>query len=79
MLAEGLGKNIESVVTQKYREGDIRHCIPDLTRARTLLGYQPRVTLQQGIPELLQWVRSQTAQDSVEMATAELAARQLVR
>jgi dTDP-L-rhamnose 4-epimerase len=79
MLAEGLGKNIEPVITQKYREGDIRHCIPDLTSARTLLGYKPRVTLQQGIPELLQWVRSQTAQDGVEMATAELAARQLVR
>ena len=79
MLAQGLGKNIEPVLTQKHREGDIRHCIPDLTRAHRLLGYQPRVTLQQGIPELLQWVRSQTAQDSVEMATTELAARQLVR
>jgi dTDP-L-rhamnose 4-epimerase len=79
MLAGGLGKKIDPVITQKYREGDIRHCIPDLTCARTLLGYKARVTLKQGIPELLQWVRSQTAQDSVEMATAELAARQLVR
>lgn len=79
MLADGLNKKIDPMITQKYREGDIRHCIPDLTRARTLLGYKPRVTLEQGMPELLQWVRSQTAQDGVEMATAELAARQLVR
>jgi dTDP-L-rhamnose 4-epimerase len=79
LLAEGLGKKVDPVITQKYREGDIRHCLPDLTRARTLLGYQPKMTLQQGMPELLQWVRSQTAQDGVEIATAELAARQLVR
>lgn len=79
MLADGLGKDIEPIIAQKYREGDIRHCIPDLTRARTLLGYKPRVKLKDGMPELLQWVRSQTAQDGVEMATAELAARQLVR
>ena len=79
MLADGLGKKIDPIITQKYREGDIRHCIPDLTHARSLLGYKPRMTLKQGMPELLQWVRSQTAQDGVEMATAELAARQLVR
>lgn len=79
LLSDGLGKRIDPVITQKYREGDIRHCIPDLTRVQTLLGYKPRVTLKQGIPELLQWVRSQTAQDGVEIATAELAARQLVR
>jgi hypothetical protein len=44
-----------------------------------LLGYEPRVSLEQGIPELLSWVRAQAAQDQVESATAELESRQLVR
>jgi len=79
LLAAGLGKSIEPIVTNKYREGDVRHCVADITRARTLLGYKPRVMLQQGMPELLEWVRSQTANDGVEMAMAELAARQLAR
>ncbi|MBV8207889.1 MAG: NAD-dependent epimerase/dehydratase family protein [Acidobacteria bacterium] len=79
MLAEGLGRSIAPIFPGKSREGDIRRCIPDLTRARSVLGYKPQVTLAQGIPELLDWVRSQTARDSVETATAELAARQLVR
>jgi len=79
LLAAGLGKSIEPIVTNKYREGDVRHCVADITRARTLLGYKPRVSLQQGMPELLEWVRSQTANDSVEIAMAELAARQLAR
>ena len=37
------------------------------------------VSLEQGIPELLSWVRAQAAQDQVESATAELESRQLVR
>ena len=79
MLALGLGKKIEPEIVGKYREGDIRHCYADITRARKLLGYEPRVTLKQGIPELLNWVREQSASDRVMHATAELAARQLVR
>jgi dTDP-L-rhamnose 4-epimerase len=78
-LSGGLGKNLEPEIVAKYREGDIRHCVADISRARSLLGYEPRVTLEQGIPELLAWVREQAAKDHVERATAELEKRQLVR
>ncbi|HEY8224453.1 MAG TPA: SDR family NAD(P)-dependent oxidoreductase [Pyrinomonadaceae bacterium] len=78
LLAEGLGKSIEPQIVEKYREGDIRHCVADISRARSLLGYDPEVTLEQGIPELLAWVREQAATDQVEHATAELETRQLV-
>ena len=78
LLATGLGKNIEPEIVGKYREGDIRHCIADISRARQL-GYAPSVTLADGIPELLEWVGKQTAEDRVIAATEELAARQLVR
>ena len=79
LLTEGLGKNIEPDIVGKYREGDIRHCVADISRARALLGYEPQVRLEQGIPELLDWVREQTATDQVAQATAELETRQLVR
>jgi len=79
LLAEGLGVEVESEIVGRYREGDIRHCVADISRARALLGYEPRVALQEGIPELLTWVRVQAAQDQVEGATAELESRQLVR
>src|SRR2546423_1904096 len=39
LLSEGLGREHEAEFVGKYREGDIRHCIADITRARTLLGY----------------------------------------
>jgi dTDP-L-rhamnose 4-epimerase len=79
LLSEGLGLKIEPEIVGKYREGDIRHCVADISRARSVLGYEPKVTLGQGIPELLSWVRSQAAEDQVEQATAELESRQLVR
>jgi dTDP-L-rhamnose 4-epimerase len=78
-LAEGLGKEIEPEITGKYREGDIRHCVADITRARELLGYEPKVSLKQGITELLEWVRLQEASDKVAQATAELESLRLVK
>lgn len=79
LLAKGLGLDLEPEIVAKYREGDIRHCVADISKAKSLLGYEPQVSLEQGIPELLSWVRAQAAQDQVESATAELESRQLVR
>jgi dTDP-L-rhamnose 4-epimerase len=79
LLADGLGVDLEPEVVGKYREGDIRHCVADISKAKSLLGYEPRVSLERGIPELLAWVREQAAKDQVESATAELESRQLVR
>jgi dTDP-L-rhamnose 4-epimerase len=79
LLSEGLGKEIEPEVVGKYREGDIRHCVADISRARALLDYEPKVTLDEGIPELLEWVRIQEAADKVERATSELEQRRLVK
>jgi dTDP-L-rhamnose 4-epimerase len=78
MLARGLNKDIKPEVTGKYREGDIRHCVADISRARTLLGYEPKVKLADGIPELLDWVRQQQAENTTA-ATKELEQHQLVR
>lgn len=78
LLANGLGRNIEPQIVAKYREGDIRHCVADISQARSLLDYEPEVTLEEGIPELLSWVKEQAATDQVEHATAELETRQLV-
>jgi dTDP-L-rhamnose 4-epimerase len=79
LLAEGLGKQIEPEYVGKYREGDIRHCIADITKARNLLGYEPKVKLEEGLKGLLEWVRNQKPDDRVASATAELAAHQLVK
>src|SRR5262249_1578461 len=57
LLARGLHKDLEPEIVGKYREGDIRHCVADISQARALLGYKPKVALEEGLPELLDWVR----------------------
>jgi dTDP-L-rhamnose 4-epimerase len=79
MLSEGLGKKIPAQITGKFREGDIRHCVADISKARKLIGYEPAVKLQKGVPELLAWVKMQRASDRVAKATQELESRNLVR
>jgi dTDP-glucose 4,6-dehydratase len=34
---------------------------PDITRARTLLGWEPRVTLEEGLPRTLESFRARLA------------------
>lgn len=76
--ADVLGaKHIEPEVTGKYRMGDIRHCYADISRARAVLGYQPRVGLSEGLEELAAWLEGQVAEDYVEVASHELAERGL--
>lgn len=79
LLAEGLGKDIAPIIVGKYREGDIRHCVADISKAKKMLGYEPKVTLEDGLAELLNWLAEQEAEDKVESATAELAERSLVK
>src|SRR5436190_1432443 len=79
LLARGLGKDIEPVIVGKYREGDIRHCVADIEKATKLIGYQPKVSLEDGLAELLDWLGQQDAEDRVETATAELSQKGLVK
>jgi dTDP-L-rhamnose 4-epimerase len=77
-MADVLGRSdITPEVTGEYRMGDIRHCFADITRARSLLGYRPRITLDEGIVELADWLEGQSAVDRVAHARAELVARGL--
>jgi dTDP-L-rhamnose 4-epimerase len=76
-LAEVLGKNIEPEITGKYRIGDIRHCFADISLTRSLLGYEPKVMLEDALIELAQWLEGQIAVDNVQQAAAELNSRGL--
>jgi dTDP-L-rhamnose 4-epimerase len=78
LLSGILGKTqIEPEICGKYRVGDIRHCFADISLARALLGFQPSVTLEDGLVELAEWLEDQEADDRVAEASRELAARGL--
>jgi dTDP-L-rhamnose 4-epimerase len=48
-MANVLGKRgIGPEISGKYRVGDIRHCFGDIRLARKVLGYEPKVSLDEG-------------------------------
>lgn len=67
----------DGVLTGRYRPGDIRHCFADISLARRVLGYEPRVSLSEGLAELGAWLENQVSIDGVGHATEELASRGL--
>lgn len=60
-------------ISGNYRLGDIRHNFADITLARTLLGFEPKWSFDDGILEFVKWVNKQeTQQDKYEMAIDEM-------
>jgi dTDP-L-rhamnose 4-epimerase len=77
-MSKVMGKTfVEPQITAKYRAGDIRHCFADISLARRVLGYEPRITFEEGLAELVEWLEGQEAEDRVAQASAELSARGL--
>ena len=77
-LARVLGSGVEPEVNGKYRVGDIRNCYADISLAREVLGYEPRVAFEAGMEELVAWLQRQERPEStVDAHAAELAARGL--
>jgi dTDP-L-rhamnose 4-epimerase len=71
-LASALGVDIEPELTGKYRAGDIRHCFGDVSRAKQVLGYEPKVKFGDGVRELVDWLREQQAEDRAAEAVEKL-------
>jgi dTDP-L-rhamnose 4-epimerase len=79
LQAAAMGRSdLEPEITGKARAGDIRHCIPDLGKARNVLGFQAQEDFDQGLAELAEWVARQEAKDRVAEARRELELRGLV-
>lgn len=69
-----LGTSIEPLVTQTGRKFDIRHNTADISRATETLGFTPKVSLEQGFAELIEWARTtpDVAVDFFDRALEEL-------
>ena len=74
MLNRILGKSIDPMITQTGRKFDIRHNTADITRARKTLGFRPKVALEDGFTELVEWAKTtpDVATDFFDRALGEL-------
>jgi len=70
--------DVEPQIPGSFRQGDIRHCYADISRIRRDLGYEPRVSLEEGFDDLADWARTQRPVDRTEQAFGELRSRGLV-
>ena len=54
-------KNLDNTINLKqaeyrdFREGDVKHSLADITKARSLLGYNPSHKVDEGIKETVKW------------------------
>jgi UDP-glucose 4-epimerase len=55
-LAAVVGTKLEPVYAEA-RLGDVRHSLADITKARTRLGYEPSVDLEEGLRRTIAWYR----------------------
>jgi dTDP-L-rhamnose 4-epimerase len=79
LQAASMGReDLKPEIAGKARAGDIRHCIPDLTKAEAVLGYRAQQDFGEGLAELAEWVARQEAEDRVIEARKELEMRGLV-
>ena len=79
LLGRLLGRPLEPEIPGEYREGDIRHCFADVSRAREQLGFRATRTLADGAAELARWASSERPTDRTDATNQALRERGLIR
>jgi len=79
IIAHASGKpEIAPEVTRTFRKGDVRHCYADTAKIKARLGFEPQVSFEDGMAELVEWSRSEDSVDRTDDALAELRAKGLL-
>lgn len=72
-LNKHYGIEVPLKVTGNYRLGDIRHNFADITLAKQILGFVPKITFDEGIKHFTDWVNQQELQvDNYEASLEEM-------
>lgn len=58
-LVKHYGREVDITVSGNYRIGDIRHNFADISKARELLGFEPKWSFDAGIGQFCKWVEGQ--------------------
>jgi len=81
-IAEKLGKllkkNIQPKISGEFRINDIRHCYADISKVKKQLAWKPKITLEQGLKELIAWSENEKAVDTFDKAEKELKKKNLL-
>lgn len=72
-LKKNYGIDVPVIVSGNYRLGDIRHNFADISKARNLLGFDPKWSFEEGIKQFCEWVDAQPVhEDKYESSIEEM-------
>lgn len=72
ILENLLGKSYLISLNNEFRKNDIRHCFSDISKAKKILGWKPKINLEQGLAELIEWSKKEKSNDKFKSAEKEL-------
>jgi len=78
VIMKQYGKQVPIDIVDKYRKGDIRHCYADITKIKTRLGFAPKVSMADGIRELITASEAESCESKADFQIDYLAKRKLV-
>lgn len=78
-IFRALGLEPESVVSGRYRVGDIRHAFADVSRLEAVLGFRPRVSFAEGLRAYVNWALENQTEAADSAADEQLAKHNLLR
>lgn len=72
-LQEMLKQTVPLKISGHFRVGDIRHNLADLSKIRTILGFTPSISMEEGLKRFIDWVKKEQIQiDRYEESLQEL-------
>ena len=79
-LIQKINPEVKPIIINKFRVGDVRHCYSDISKIKNELGYKPKISIEDGIEELIQWVKSKDRKviDKSRKALEELKNKNLI-
>jgi dTDP-L-rhamnose 4-epimerase len=78
LLMKECGVSVPLELLGKYRKGDIRNCYADITKIQKRLGYQPGVSMSDGLRELIKTSANEICDEKADFRIDYLSKRKLI-
>lgn len=72
VLMEAFGTNVAPEITGRFRKGDIRHCVADVSKIETGIGWSPKMNRSKALEELIAWGETAESADLFDEAASIL-------
>ena len=79
-LSNNYGIQVPITISGNYRLGDIRHNYADISKARQLLCFEPKISFKEGLRQFTDWVNTQEVEeDKYQQSIEEMKAKGLYK